>query len=144
MARRKQEKNKIETTATNESTATAAEQPQTPEPVEEATAAASEATPAEAASEKSEQPKNWGDPYKRIFTCREKGIEMGENRQFKQRVFKFSAKPSDEILAELKENGFTYRAAEKSWTIRADAETRRLTDELAQKWAGSSRVEIQR
>ena len=56
---------------------------------------------------------------------------MGENRRFKQRVFTFKEKPAEEVLAALKEHGFTYRADEKAWTIPANADTRKLTDELA-------------
>lgn len=80
--------------------------------------------------------KNWGDPYKAIFTSTQSGFEMGENRRFKQRVFKFTEKPADEILAALKEAGFTYRAAEKAWTIQATPDTRRMSEELAQQFAG--------
>jgi hypothetical protein len=88
-----------------------------------------------------EHGKNWGPPYKSIFTCREMGFELGENRRFKQRVFMFSDRPADEVLGELKANGFTYRAAEKAWTITANAETRKLTDELARKWAGPNYIQ---
>lgn len=80
--------------------------------------------------------KNWGDPYKSIVST--PSFEMGENRRFKQRVFMFKEKPSEEVLATLKENGFTYRANEKAWTIQANAETRRLSEELAEQFAGPS------
>ncbi|MDP9175792.1 MAG: hypothetical protein M3O30_18275 [Planctomycetota bacterium] len=80
--------------------------------------------------------KNWGDPYKAIIKTA--GFEMGENRRFKQRVFTFKEKPSDEVLAALKDNGFTYRANEKAWTIQADADSRRLSDELAREFAGQA------
>jgi hypothetical protein len=84
----------------------------------------------------SERPegRNWGDPYKALVTT--PTFEMGENRRFRQRVFKFKEKPSDEILAALKENGFTYRANEKAWTVQATPDTRRLSDELAQEFGG--------
>jgi hypothetical protein len=85
--------------------------------------------------------KNWGDPYKSIFNCREMGFELGENRRFKQRVFKFNLKPTDDVLAELKENGFTYRAGEKAWTTPANPDSRKLTDELARKWAGPDYIQ---
>jgi hypothetical protein len=84
--------------------------------------------------------KNWGDPYKAIFSCPEMGFELGENRRFRQRVFKFGDKPSSEILDALKEHGFIYRAAEKTWTITANADTRKLTDEMAREWAGPNYV----
>lgn len=77
--------------------------------------------------------KNWGNPYKAIVTM--PTFELGEDRRFKQRVFTFKEKPSDDILASLKENGFTYRANEKAWTIQANPEARRLSDELAQEFA---------
>jgi hypothetical protein len=48
----------------------------------------------------------------------------------------FKEKPSEQVLAALKEHGFTYRANEKAWTIQADPQTRRLTDELAREFAG--------
>ena len=94
--------------------------------------------PTPAASDETAQaeaPKNWGDPYKALVTTA--SFEMGENRRFKQRVFTFKEKPDEQILAALKENGFTYRANEKAWTIQADAETRRLSDELAREFAGT-------
>ena len=78
--------------------------------------------------------KNWGDPYRALVTT--PTFELGENRRFKQRVFIFKEKPSYGILASLKENGFTYRANEKAWTIQATPETRKLSDELARTWAG--------
>jgi hypothetical protein len=80
--------------------------------------------------------KNWGNPYKAIVTT--SNFEMGENRRFKQRVFLFKEKPSDEVRSVLKENGFTYRASENAWTIQADAQTRKLSDELAQQFAGQA------
>lgn len=82
--------------------------------------------------------KNWGPPYKAVFTSTEKGFEMGENRRFKQRVFKFKEKPDAETVAILKENGFTYRPEEKAWTIQADAGSRLLSDRLALQFAGQS------
>jgi hypothetical protein len=82
------------------------------------------------------RPKTWGDPYKAIVKTT--GFEMGENRRFKQRVFTFKEKPSDEVLAALKDSGFTYRANEKAWTIQADADSRRLSDELAREFAGQA------
>jgi len=85
-------------------------------------------------SEQDEPPRNWGEPYKTIFSG--KGFELGEHRRFKQRVFRFDEKPDAELLAKLKEAGFTYRAAEKAWTIPANPDTRRLTDEMAREMAG--------
>ena len=79
--------------------------------------------------------KNWGDPYKPIFVSNDKGFEMGENRRFKQRVFMFKEKPDEQILARLREHGFTYRPGEKAWTIAANAETRVLSDRLAREFA---------
>lgn len=80
--------------------------------------------------------KNWSDPYKAVFTSREKRFELGENRRFKQRLFTFADKPGDDVLAALKDAGFTYRAAEKAWTIQASPETRQLSDDLARQFAG--------
>jgi hypothetical protein len=82
--------------------------------------------------------KNWGPPYKAIFTSSAKGFEMGENRRFKQRVFKFIEKPDSEVIAILKDNGFTYRPEEKAWTIHADNASRLLSDQLAARFAGQS------
>jgi len=84
------------------------------------------------------QGKNWGPPYKAIFSSAAKGFEMGENRRFKQRVFTFREKPDRETLAALKDNGFTYRPEEKAWTIPANAATRELSDQLAREFAGES------
>ena len=82
------------------------------------------------------QPRRFSNPYKAIFSSKDKGFEMGEHRGFKQRVFIFYDKPEAHVLATLKENGFTFRAAEKAWTIPANPMTRRLTDELAAEFAG--------
>jgi hypothetical protein len=82
--------------------------------------------------------REWGNPYKTIFVSKDRGFEMGENRRFKQRVFIFQEKPGEQILAALKENGFTYRAGEKAWTIQADADSRKLSDELARQFAGQT------
>jgi hypothetical protein len=81
-----------------------------------------------------DKPKQWGDPYKAIVTTAL--FEMGENRRFKQRVFKFKEKPADDVIAALKDTGFTYRAAEKAWTTHADAEGRKVSDELAKQFRG--------
>jgi hypothetical protein len=39
----------------------------------------------------------------------------------------------------LKENGFVYRAAEKAWTIPADAPSRAISDDLARQFAGQTK-----
>ncbi len=85
-----------------------------------------------------EPQKSWGDPYKRIFSSEAAGVEMGENRRFKQRVFKFRERPDQLVIDTLKEYGFTYRPEEKSWTIPANPDTRRLSEELAHQFAGES------
>jgi hypothetical protein len=86
--------------------------------------------------EADQEGKNWGDPYKALVTTA--SFEMGENRRFKQRVFLFKEKPLEEVLAALKDNGFTYRANEKAWTIQATPDSRRLSDELAREFAGQA------
>jgi hypothetical protein len=101
-------------------------------------------TPVNGRAITTEQPahgKHWGPPYKSIFTCPEMGFELGEDRRYRQRVFKFTEKPGPEILAALKEHGFTYRSAEKSWTVTANPDTRKLTDELARQWAGPNYIQ---
>jgi hypothetical protein len=102
-----------------------------------AVAEAAPATESETNTQEGQAPgKNWGPAYKAIFSSMSKGFEMGENRQFKQRLFKFAEKPPEHVLAVLKEHGFTYRAGEKAWTVPATAENRVLTDRLAQEFAG--------
>jgi hypothetical protein len=83
--------------------------------------------------------KTWASPYEQLFVCEEKGFEMGEHHRFKQRVFLFNEKPDDQTRATLKEHGFTYRPAEKAWTITASAENRLLSDHLAKVFAGQDR-----
>jgi hypothetical protein len=83
-----------------------------------------------------ETPKNWGPPYKAIYTNAVKGFELGEDRRWKQRVFKFSDKPGPDVIDALKAAGFKYRAEEKSWTVQATPVTRELSDQLAQQFAG--------
>jgi hypothetical protein len=121
MARKKQE--------TNEATDGEAET---------ATAVALPEAPAEEEGLIRPEAREWANPYKAVFVSKEKGFEMGENRRFNQRVFLFKEKPSDEILAALKDAGFTYRAGEKAWTIQANAQTRKVSDELARQFAGHS------
>jgi hypothetical protein len=77
-----------------------------------------------------------GPAYKAVFTSTSKGFELGENRRFKQRVFTFREKPDDATIAALKENGYVYRAAEKAWTTPATAESRLVSDRMAQAFAG--------
>jgi hypothetical protein len=102
-----------------------------------ATAVAEPAPATETNSQDGQEPaKNWGPAYKAIFSCSAKGFEMGEDRRFKQRLFKFVEKPEEHVLAALKEHGFVYRASEKAWTVNATAENRVLTDRLAQEFAG--------
>lgn len=81
------------------------------------------------------------DPYYRtIFMSVFSGFELGEDRRFKQRVFRFREKPDDHVLNALRENGFTYRPAEKFWTIQADYASRTTSDRLARQFAdGTSR-----
>jgi hypothetical protein len=100
-------------------------------PTAETGAAAAEPEPAE-------HGKNWGPPYKAVYTSSAKGFELGENRRYKQRVFKFSERPDDQTIAVLKDNGFTYRPEEKAWTIHADNASRLLSDQLAARFAGQS------
>jgi len=108
-------------------------------PSQPATEAASESvTQADGLYPRNPDAKNWGPPYKAFFTSTANGFEMGENRRYRQRVFKFIEKPPEEMLAKLKEAGFTYRAGEKAWTIQADAETRKLSDDLAREFAGEA------
>jgi hypothetical protein len=83
---------------------------------------------------KAKRPKNWSEPYQAIVTG--SGFEMGEDREFNERVFKFRDKPSDTVLAALKQNGFTYRPKERVWTIQANPDSRKLSDELARQFAG--------
>jgi hypothetical protein len=124
MSRKKQSNHTTDTTGLSETTGSA-------------TAVMDPAPATEAHAEDGQAPaKNWGPPYKSIFSCPAKGFEMGEDRQFKQRVFKFSEKPEGHVLAALKEHGFTYRASEKAWTVNATAENRVLTDRLAREFSG--------
>lgn len=81
-------------------------------------------------------PKNWGPPYKAVFTAQ--SFELGENRRYKQRLFTFKDKPDEATIAVLKENGFQYRPAEKSWTVAANAESRLMSDRLAKQFAGEA------
>jgi hypothetical protein len=83
-----------------------------------------------------EHGKNWGPPYKAIYTGTD--FEMGENRRFKQRVFTFKEKPAADVIAALKDAGFTYRANEKAWTVQANPSTRLLSDDLARQFAGQT------
>jgi hypothetical protein len=94
--------------------------------------------PGEQTAPATPEERQWGNPYKPIFVSKDKGFEMGENRRFKQRVFLFNEKPDEQVLAALKDNGFSYRANEKAWTIHADPATRRVSDELARAFAGQT------
>jgi hypothetical protein len=101
-----------------------------------ATAVEEPATPDTPPAEPGFNDRPFSNPYRPVFSSKTAGFELGENYRFKQRVFSFDDKPADHIIATLKENGFTYRPAEKSWTIPASAETRLLTDRLAREFTG--------
>jgi hypothetical protein len=83
-------------------------------------------------------PKNWGPPYKAIYTNAAKGFELGENRRFKQRVFTFRDKPDADTIEALKIAGFRYRAEEKAWTVQSTPITREISDQLARQFAGET------
>lgn len=76
------------------------------------------------------------NPYRAIFTCSAKGFELGEDRRFKQMVFRFKGNPGAQVTARLKEHGFVYRAAERSWTLPASAANRELAVNLAREFKG--------
>jgi|ERR1043165_1613479 hypothetical protein len=80
--------------------------------------------------------KQWADAYSSIFSSPTRGFEMGENRRFKQRIFKFTEKPEQSIIDMLKKNGFVYRPSEKAWTIAANPATRQLSEQLAKQFHG--------
>jgi hypothetical protein len=105
---------------------------------ETATAVALPEAPTEEEGLVRPEARQWANPYKAVFVSKDKGFEMGENRRFNQRVFLFKERPSEEILGALKDAGFTYRAGEKAWTIQANAQTRKVSDELARQFAGHS------
>ena len=96
--------------------------------------------PAQPQADTQEQ-KQWTNSYTSIFTSVVRGFEMGEDRRYKQRVFKFSEKPEQAIIDKLKENGFTYRPNEKAWTIPANPATRQLTERLAREFAAGTQVQ---
>jgi hypothetical protein len=123
MARRKKADEQAGTTATME--------PEVNTPATETSVAT-----AEADSGTEQTPKNWGPPYRAIYTNTDKGFELGENRRFKQRVFTFREKPDAETIEALKAAGFRYRGEEKAWTVQATAVTRELSDDLARQFAG--------
>ncbi len=85
------------------------------------------------------EPQRWSNPYWAVFTCREKGFELGENRRFKQMVFTFADNPGPDVTAKLKEAGFVYRGAEKAWTTPATAASRELAVDLARELKGEER-----
>ncbi len=82
--------------------------------------------------------KNYGPPYKAVFTSAATGIELGENRRFNQRVLSFKDKPAMEVIERLKQIGFRYQPEDRSWTIQATAESRLMTDRLARELAGQN------
>lgn len=76
-------------------------------------------------------PRQWANPYRATFTSAAGGFEVGEDRRFKQVVFRFADRPEPDVLARLKEAGYTYRAAERSWTVPASAAAREFAHGLA-------------
>jgi hypothetical protein len=94
--------------------------------------------PTPSAQQSEPEKKQFANPYSAIFTSVAKGFEMGEHRQFKQRVFKFNEKPEQAIIDTLMKHGFTYRPREKSWTIHATAATRELTEQLARTFSAGT------
>ncbi len=74
-------------------------------------------------------------PYRVVFKSAALGFELGEDSQYRQRVFRFHEKPGDEVIAALKENGFKYRPQEKAWTVQASFASRAVSDNLARQFA---------
>ncbi len=74
-------------------------------------------------------------PYRVVFKSAALGFELGEDSQYRQRVFRFHEKPGDEVIAALKENGFKYRPQEKAWTLQASFASRAVSDNLARQFA---------
>lgn len=128
----------IESSQATSATATLPESP--PPTTVEAAAADSHAEPrAEAgAPVEGERPKNWGDPYKATFTCPAKRFELGENRRFKQMVFRFAENPGPEVTQKLKDAGFKYRGNEKAWTAQVTPAVRELATKLAHELGGEA------
>ncbi len=108
-------------------------QPQTEQPTTESAASSPTTTEADepGPGDGPAEPRQWGNPYKAVFTSGPGGFELGEDRRFKQVVFKFKERPEPEVLGKLKEAGYTYRAAEKSWTVPASAAAREDARALA-------------
>ena len=151
MPRRKKDESSVQADSTPEATATDAA-PATPEvaaaeaspapdtpapdaPADGQQANGQHAGPPPAAGEGG-QPRQWGNPYKAVFTCPAKRFELGENRRFKQMVFTFPENPGPEVTQKLKDAGFTYRAGEKAWTIPATAASRETATKLAMELKG--------
>ena len=93
-------------------------------------------TPRELVYDQSSPPVFRANPYRAVFSHEPSGIELGENFRYRQRVLKFRDKPDEQTIAALKDAGFRYRAEEKSWTIQANPESRYVSDQLAQQFAG--------
>ncbi len=74
-------------------------------------------------------------PYRVVFKSAALGFELGEDSQYRQRVFRFHEKPGNEVIAALKENGFKYRPQEKAWTLQASFASRAVSDNLARQFA---------
>ena len=76
--------------------------------------------------------RQWAPPYRAAFTSALGGLEVGEDRRFKQVVVSFADRPSSEVTDRLKEAGFKFRPAERSWTAPASAVAREFAHSLAQ------------
>ena len=76
--------------------------------------------------------RQWAPPYRAAFTSVVGGVEVGEDRRFKQVVISFADRPDPEVTDRLKEAGFKYRSAERSWTAPASAVAREFAHGLAQ------------
>lgn len=82
--------------------------------------------------------RTWANPFQSLFVSSDNSIEMGINHRYKQFVFLFKDKPSENIRAALKEHGFVYRPAEKAWTLQESAEARVLCQHLSKVFSGQS------
>ena len=79
-----------------------------------------------------DQPRQWANPYRAVFTSTVGGLEVGEDRRFKQVVVGFADRPGQDVTDRLKAAGFRYRAAERSWTAPASAAAREFALTLGQ------------
>jgi arginyl-tRNA--protein-N-Asp/Glu arginylyltransferase len=78
------------------------------------------------------------NPYRRLFHSNSKGFEYGEDRRLGQLLFYFDEKPETDVIDKLKQHGYRWHPADKSWRVQASATSRVQASRIANEIHGEA------